>query len=91
MAQKIRLALLGFWLGAMCIFSFVVAPAAFAVLPEQRLAGNIVSRVLGSVEILGIIIGAALLLLLLIFREKRGFLLEFVAVALMTLSTVISR
>lgn len=91
MAQKIRLALLGFWLGAMCIFSFVVAPAAFAVLPEQRLAGNMVSHVLGGVEILGIIIGAALLLLLLIFREKRGFLLELSGVALMTLSTVLSR
>jgi hypothetical protein len=93
MAQKIRLALLSFWLGAMSIFSFIVAPAAFAVLPEQRLAGSMVSRVLGSVEIIGIALGIILLLLLFVFREKRGkpFLFELIAVALMSLSVILSR
>jgi hypothetical protein len=93
MAQKIRLALLSFWLGAMSIFSFVVAPAAFAVLPERRLAGNVVSRVLGNIEIIGISLGVILLLILLFFREKRGrpFIFEFIAVALMTISAILSR
>lgn len=93
MAQKIRLAFLSFWLGAMCIFSFVVAPAAFAVLPEQRLAGSMVSRVLGSIEIIGIIFGAILLLNLFFFREKRekSFRFELVAVSLMTISAILSR
>jgi Domain of unknown function (DUF4149) len=93
MAQKIRLALLSFWLGAMSIFSFVVAPAAFAVLPERRLAGNVVSRVLGNIEIIGIALGVILLLILLFFREKRRkpFIFEFIAVALMTTSVILSR
>jgi Domain of unknown function (DUF4149) len=93
MAQKIRLVLLSFWLGAMSIFSFIVAPAAFAVLPERRLAGSMVSRVLGNVEIIGIALGVILLLILLLFREKRrkSFVFEFVAVALMTISVILSR
>jgi hypothetical protein len=93
MAQKIRLALLSFWLGAMSIFSFIVAPAAFAVLPEQRLAGNVVSRVLGHIEIIGIALGVMLLLILLFFREKRGKLsiFELIALALMTISVILSR
>jgi hypothetical protein len=93
MVQKIRIALLSFWLGAMSIFSFVVAPAAFFVLPERRLAGNMVSRVLGNIEIIGIALGVILLLILLFFHEKRGkpFIFEFVAVALMTISVILSR
>jgi Domain of unknown function (DUF4149) len=93
MAQKIRLALLSFWLGAMSIFSFVVAPAAFAVLPERRLAGNVVSRVLGNIEIIGIALGVILLLILLFYREKRGkpSIFEFIGVALMTISAILSR
>jgi hypothetical protein len=92
MAEKIRLALLSFWLGAMSIFSFIVAPAAFAVLPEQRLAGSLVSRVLGGVEIIGLALGAILLLILL-FRGKREkpFLFEFIAIALMTISVILSK
>jgi len=93
MGQKIRLALLSFWLGAMSIFSFIVAPAAFAVLPEQRLAASVVSRVLGSIEIIGIAVGVILLFSLLVFREKRGKppLFELIAVALMSLSLILSR
>jgi hypothetical protein len=48
MLAKIRLTLLGLWLGAMAFFSFVVAPSAFAVLPQQQMAGALVSRTLGA-------------------------------------------
>lgn len=91
--QKIRISILGVWFGAMALFSFVVAPAAFSALPEQRLAGNVVSRVLGGVEISGVILGLVLLALLLFSREQRGkaYLFELIVLALMTLAMIVSR
>ena len=90
-SQKIRLAVLGLWLGAMAFFSFVVAPAAFAVLPQQQLAGALVSRTLGALEIGGAIIGALLIVILVLSRERdRAFLYELIALALMTASMVAS-
>jgi hypothetical protein len=93
MAQKIRLALISLWLGMMMLFSFIVAPAAFAVLPQQRLAGNLVSRVLGGVEIIGIALGVITLLVLLFSRERRSksFIFELTGLALMTISMIVSR
>jgi mannose/fructose/N-acetylgalactosamine-specific phosphotransferase system component IIC len=89
--QKIRLAILGLWLGAMAFFSFVVAPAAFATLPQQQLAGALVSRTLGALEIGGAIIGALLIAILLFSRERdRAFLYELIALALMTVSMLVS-
>jgi hypothetical protein len=90
-SQNIRLAILGLWLGAMAFFSFVVAPGAFAVLPQQQLAAAVVSRTLGVLEIIGIIIGA-LLIAILIFSSERGraFLYELIALALMTASMLVS-
>jgi Domain of unknown function (DUF4149) len=92
MLMKIRLALLGLWLGVMAFFSFVVAPAAFAVLPSPQLAGNLVSRTLGVAEIIGIVLGIILLVSLLAGRgqDRRGTLFEFIMLALMTLSMIIS-
>ena len=91
-SQKIRLAMLSLWLGAMAFFSFVVAPAAFAALPQQQLAGALVSRTLGALEIIGIIIGALLMLILIFSRERAcdASLYELIALALMTVSTVVS-
>jgi hypothetical protein len=91
MLVKIRLALLGLWLGAMAFFSFVVAPGAFAVLPNQQLAGSMVSRTLGVLEIIGISIGALLIAFLIFARERdRAFLYELIALALMTASMLVS-
>jgi len=42
----VRLTLLAFWLGAATLFSAVVAPALFNVLPTRTLAGLVVGRVL---------------------------------------------
>ena len=91
-SQKIRLAVLGLWLGAMAFFSFVVAPAAFATLPQQQLAGALVSRTLGVLEIIGMIIGALLIAILVLSRARdRAFLYELIALALMTVSMLVSR
>jgi hypothetical protein len=90
--QKIRLAILGLWLGAMAFFSFVVAPAAFAVLKQQRLAGALVSRTLGVLEITGVIIGALLIVILIFSRERdsQAAFYELIALALMTASMLVS-
>lgn len=90
--EKIRISLLSLWLGLMAFFSFVVAPAAFAVLPEQRFAGNVVNRVLGVTEISGMVLGVVLLLVLLFsrVRQTRQYYVELAIVLLMTLSMVIS-
>jgi hypothetical protein len=92
-SQKIRIVLLGFWLGAMSLFSFIAAPAAFAVLPEPRLAGDVVNRVLGGTEIIGVALGAILLLALLFSGERRSraFLFELSILAMMTFSMIVSR
>jgi uncharacterized protein DUF4149 len=89
--QKIRLSILGLWLGAMTFFSFVVAPSAFAVLQQRQLAGAMVSRTLNVLEIIGMIAGALLIALLLFSRERdRAFLYELIALALMTVSMLVS-
>lgn len=66
-----RMALLlvaGIWLGAACFFSFVVAPAAFRLLPRPE-AGRFVSAVFPVYHALGMICAVAGLALLL--REGR--------------------
>jgi Na+(H+)/acetate symporter ActP len=75
----------------MAFFSFVVAPSAFAVLQQQQLAGALVSRTLGALEIIGIIIGALLIAILVLSRGRdRAFLYELIALALMTVSMLVS-
>ncbi len=93
MNQKVRIALLSFWLGTMAFFSFVLAPAVFAVLPTQHLAGQVVSRTLAIAEITGIAIGAALLLLLLFARGRKSriFYFELLTIALMTAAMITSK
>lgn len=90
---KIRIALLSLWLGAMAYFSFVVAPAAFAVLPTRQLAGNLVNRALGITELIGIALGATLIVLLLIARAVRSkaFWFELATLGAMTAAMLISR
>ena len=54
--------LLMLWLGAMLFFSFAVAPTAFAVLPTRELAGQVVSSLIGKLELIGLVCGPLLLL-----------------------------
>jgi hypothetical protein len=93
MTQKVGLTLLSFWLGVAVFFSFVLAPVAFSALPTPHLAGQVVSRTLGVVEITGIVIGALLLLFSFLSRGRRGkaLLFELIAIAIMTGAMVASR
>jgi hypothetical protein len=61
------LTLLAFWLGAATIFSAVVAPALFDVLPTRTLAGLVVGRVLPVIFYTGMALAALDLLI-----ELRG-------------------
>jgi hypothetical protein len=75
----------------MAFFSFVVAPGAFAVLPNQQLAGSLVSATLGKLEIIGVIIGILLMAFLVLSKERdRAFLYELIALGLMTTSMLVS-
>ena len=96
--NSIRMVLLSVWLGAALFFSFVVAPAAFGVLRlyglpnTSEIAGAIVSRSLGVVNIAGFVI--ALLLAMTIFARRdaigrKGFLIEGICVAVIALTTAL--
>ena len=91
MLLKTRLALLGLWIGAMFFFSFFVAPAVFGVLPSTYLAGQVVSRTLGGLEIFGLVIGLALIALRLAARRGKGFIFELALLLLMLAATAVSR
>jgi hypothetical protein len=60
--------LLATWIGAALLFTLVVAPAAFAVLPTRTLAGALVGRVLPVLFYAGVVIGSAIVVLDLIGR-----------------------
>jgi len=86
----VRLLLLGIWLGSAIFFSFAVAPSAFAVLPARELAGAIVTRTIGIVNVGGSLIGLLLLATALVGRSmaaKRAWTLEVIALALLVLAT----
>jgi len=57
-SSLVRLTLLAFWLGAATLFSAVVAPALFDVLPTRTLAGLVVGRVLPVIFYAGLVIAA---------------------------------
>ena len=60
--------LLAVWIGAALLFTLVVAPAAFAVLPTRTLAGALVGRVLPAIFYAGVVIGSLIVLLDIIGR-----------------------
>ncbi|HXY03099.1 MAG TPA: DUF4149 domain-containing protein [Terriglobales bacterium] len=51
-----------FWLGGLIFFAFVVAPAAFSVLPTRHLAGNVVARSISGLHWIGIVAAIVYLL-----------------------------
>ena len=53
---------LSLWFGGIAVFSFLVAPVAFNVLPSAELAGNLVGAVLAKLYIAGTFAGILLLL-----------------------------
>jgi uncharacterized membrane protein len=72
-AAGLHLLLLAAWAGAMAFFAFVVAPAAFAVLPSRHLAGELVTRIVGAADAVGILAAALILLTALISRPATAW------------------
>ena len=58
MSLLVRVTLLAFWLGAATLFSAIVAPALFDVLPTRTLAGLVVGRVLPLIFYAGMAVAA---------------------------------
>jgi hypothetical protein len=52
--------LLGGWIGAMLLFGAVVARAAFVAVPDPGIAGQLIGRVLGPLQLSGIGLALAL-------------------------------
>lgn len=93
-----RFALLAAWLGAALFFGAVVAPAAFGVLRSfglpnaSEIAGSIVTRTLGVINVAGFVI--ALLLLVTVFLRRQaqsrvGLIVECVCFAVIALTTAL--
>jgi len=78
--------LLGGWIGALLLFSIVVAPTAFQVLPNPELAGRLVGPVLRSLNLYGALAGLALAALA--WQLGRGAWLVALPLALAALSLV---
>ena len=92
----LRLLLISLWLGAAVFLSTVVAPGTFSVLRGFRLpnaseiAGTIVSLSLSVINTSGFIMSLFLLATAFVLRTRKGqylFLLEVVALAILTLTT----
>jgi hypothetical protein len=79
--------LLGGWIGALVLFSVVVAPVAFQVLPSSELAGKLVGPVLRGLNLYGAAAGLALAALG--WRLRRA-LLPVVLPLVLTLLTLVS-
>jgi len=93
-----RLILCSLWLGAALFFSAVVAPSAFGVLRSfnvsnaSQIAGDIVTRNLGLINISGLVVGLFLLLTLFIGRHGRAALItEFICASLIIACTSVNR
>jgi len=72
-ASGLHLLLLGAWAGVMGFFAFAVAPAAFAVLPSRHLAGELVTRIVGTMDAVGILAAALILVTALLSRPATSW------------------
>jgi len=96
--KNFSLILVACWLGAAIFFSSVVAPAAFSVLRSfqitnaSEIAGAIVNRSLSVINVGGFVIGILALLIAITIRDQRKwFLLETVALAVLTVMTAVGQ
>ena len=90
--------MLAAWLGAALFFGAVVAPAAFGVvrsfgLPNaSEIAGSIVTRTLGVINVAGFVIALLLLVTALLRRQalsRASWIIEFVCLAVIALTTAV--
>ena len=78
------------WIGGIIFFSFVVAPAAFSLMPTPELAARMVGSSLGALHYLGLVFGAIFLLATFLLDLKRATALRTV-MGFMLLCTAISQ
>jgi uncharacterized membrane protein len=84
------------WIGGLIFFAFVLAPAAFSVLPTTHLAGNVVGRALGKLHWIGFISGIVYLVSSLLYSQiidgtAHLFAARHVLLCLMLALTLISQ
>ncbi len=93
-----RFAFLAAWLGAALFFGAVVAPAAFGVLRSfglpnaSEIAGSVVTRTLGVINIAGFAIAVLLLVTAFLRREAQtriGLIIECVGIGVIALTTAL--
>ena len=86
------------WLGAALFFGAVVAPAAFGVLRSfglpnaSEIAGSIVTRTLGVINVAGFVIALLLLVTAFLRRQAQtriGLIIECVGLAVIALTTAL--
>lgn len=58
--RTVRWLLLGGWFGSWALFAFVIAPLAFRVLPGIEVAGTLVSPLLRTLHLYGLVAGLGL-------------------------------
>ena len=95
-ASGLHLLLLGAWAGAMAFFAFAVAPAAFAVLPSRHLAGEFVTRIVSTLDAVGVLAAALILVTALLSRPATSWrrpagALSLTLYALLLLAPALSR
>jgi len=84
------------WIGGLIFFAFVLAPTAFAVLPNTHLAGNMVGRSLGKLHWIAMISGVLYLISSLLYsRFTDGtvhlFAMRHILICVMLALTLISQ
>lgn len=84
--------ILAAWFGACLLVAAVLAPQAFQVIPSREIAANLVTVVVRTIDLFGMIAGPVLLVTLLLGWLPLGTPLKFrvFAVLLMTGATVAS-
>ena len=96
--NNVRLLLTGAWLGAAIFFSAVVAPAAFQVsrgfnLPNPgEVAGAIVNRTLGAINLSGFVIAVALILITVLLKKSyrvSSFVVQLVLLTVVAAATAV--
>jgi|SRR5579862_465364 len=85
-----------FWLGGLIFFAFVVAPAAFSVLPTRHLAGNVVARSITGLHWIGIVVALVYLISSVLYTKMMSGSFQFVTarnviIVLMLALTLVSQ
>ena len=98
MLNNLRLLLVAAWLGAAIFFSAAVAPAAFQVsrgfdLPNAaEVAGAMVNRTLGVINISGFVIGVLLIGMTLLLKKSYkvlSFIAQIILLTVVSISTAV--